>query len=124
MSAPRPRPEGEPGFHRLFHAAVPQTALDRFNERRVAAGRRPHDPTRVYDLRGVPDDLIACTVHQREQLPLVEAAFREHRTQWAPPWSEQTADDWMWAAGAAHFVQAWPTWTPGTQRVRDLFEGL
>ncbi|MFA9431747.1 PIG-L deacetylase family protein [Egicoccus sp. AB-alg2] len=116
--------DGGHGFRRLLHAAVPQTALDRLNERLVAAGRRPHDPTRIYDLRGVPDDQIACTVDQREQVRLVEAAFREHRTQWAPPWTENTAADWRWAAGAGHFLQAWPAWTRGTPRSTHLFEGL
>lgn len=94
------------------------------NARLVEAGRRPHDPTRVYDLRGVPDDQITCTVDQRDQVPLVEAAFREHRTQRAPPWTEQTTEDWMWAAGASHFVQAWPTCVPGTPRLQDIFEDL
>lgn len=116
--------DGGPGFRRLLHAVVPQTALDRMNARLVAAGRRPHDPTRVFDLRGVPDDQVACTVDQRDQVPLVEAAFRAHRTQWAPPWTEQTAEDWMWAAGASHFVQAWPAWVPGTPRLRDVFQDM
>lgn len=116
--------DGGPGFRRLFHAVVPRSALEQYNQRLVERGRRPHDPTRVYDLRGVPDEQIACSVDQRDQVPLVRAAFREHRTQWAPPWTELTPEDWVWAAGAAHFVQAWPAWTPGTPRLRDLFEGL
>lgn len=116
--------DGGPGFHRLFHAAVPQSALERYNQRLVARGRRPHDPTRVYDLRGVPDEQIACSVDQRDHVALVQAAFREHRTQWAPPWTEHTREDWMWGAGAAHFVQVWPTWTTGSPRLGDVFEGL
>jgi LmbE family N-acetylglucosaminyl deacetylase len=116
--------DGGPGFHRLFHAAVPQSALERFNQRLIAQGRRPHDPTRIYDLRGVPDEQISCSVDQREQVALIQAAFRAHRTQWVPPWTEHTPDDWMWSAGAAHLVQAWPAWTPGSPRLRDPFEGV
>ncbi|MBY5162762.1 PIG-L deacetylase family protein [Salsipaludibacter albus] len=113
-----------PGFRRLLHAAVPQSALDRHNAWLEAAGRRPHDPTRVYDLRGVPDETIACSVDQLEHVEVVEAAFREHRTQWAPPWSEQTPEGWRWAAGASHFVMAWPDWVPGTPRLQDVFADL
>lgn len=38
----------------------------------VAAGRRPHDPTRLYDMRGVPDHEITFRMDVREQAPLVE----------------------------------------------------
>ncbi len=113
-----------PGFRRLLHAVVPHSALERYNQRLVDQGRRPHDPTRIYDLRGVPDEQISCTVDQRDQVSLIQAAFREHRTQWAAPWTEQTPEDWTWAAGAAHFVQAWPAWAPGRPRLNDVFEGL
>lgn len=116
--------DGGPGFRRLFHAAVPQTALDRLNERLIAAGRRPYDPTRVYDMRGVPDHEITCSMDVREHAPLVEAAFREHRSQWAPPWSEHSPDEWRRAAGASYLVQAWPAWTPGAPPLHDPFENL
>lgn len=116
--------DGGPGFRRLLHAAVPQTALDRINARLLAAGRRPYDPTRMYDLRGVPDDQIACTVDLREHVPLIRAAFREHRTQWAPPWTDHSPQDWTWAAGASHFVMAWPQWVPGTVPLTDVLQDL
>lgn len=115
---------GGPGFVRLYHGASPQSALDRLNGRRAAAGLMPYDPTQVNQPRGVPDARIACTVDLRDVVHVVVAAFRAHRSQWAPPWSQNSDRDWVSAAGAMHLVQAWPEWTPGTPRLADPFEGL
>ncbi|WP_083442090.1 PIG-L family deacetylase [Nitriliruptor alkaliphilus] len=113
-----------PGFRRLFHGAFPRSALDRVNELRVAQGHTPFDPTRVYEPRGVPDELIACTIDQRAVALTVRDAFRQHRTQWAPPWTDNDDADWIRDAGRSHLVQAWPPWGEGTPCIHDPFEGL
>lgn len=116
--------DGGSGFRRLFHGAYPQSALDRANARRVAAGHAPFDPTKVYEPRGVSDERIACSVDLRDVTSVVAAAFRAHRSQWAAPWVELSDRGWVSSAGAMHLVQAWPSWTVGTPRLTDPFEGL
>ena len=113
-----------PGFRRLFHGAYPQSALDRLNEGRVAAGLEAFDPHRVFDPRGVDDERIACTVDQRAVVPLIVAAFQAHRTQWEPYWSALDDPTWQSVAGANHLVQAWPSRPSGAPRLADPFEGL
>jgi LmbE family N-acetylglucosaminyl deacetylase len=113
-----------PGLRRLLHAAYPQSALDRHNGRRVAAGLPPWDPNRIYEPRGVPDETVSCTIDQRSVALVVRDAFREHRTQWAPPWSELDDRGWQGSAGASHYVQAWPPWPVGSPRLADPFDGL
>ena len=113
-----------PGLRRLFHGAYPQSALDRENVERVRQGLRPWDPTKVYEPRGVPDEHIHCTIDQTMVVELVRDAFREHRSQWAPPWSESSDADWHFAAGKSHMVQAWPPRDPGTPKLTDPLEGL
>lgn len=115
---------GGSGFRRLLHAAAPQSAVDRINERRIASGRPAFDPARVYDLRGVPDEDIAVTVEVRDHVATIRDAFRAHRTQWAPPWTEMDDQEWVLAAGASHFVQAWPRRRPGEPRLSDVFDGI
>jgi LmbE family N-acetylglucosaminyl deacetylase len=116
--------DGDPGFRRLFHGAYPQSALDRSNARRTARGEAPYDPTRVFHPRGVPDEHIDCTIDQRSVVPAITAAFRAHRTQWAPFWAELDEQMWISAAGENHLVQAWPTRAAAAPRLRDPFEGL
>jgi LmbE family N-acetylglucosaminyl deacetylase len=113
-----------PGFHRLYHGAFPQSALDRVNTRRMSEGRKPFDPAKLYQPRGVPDDTIACSVDLRAQVSTVTAAFREHRTQWVAPWTEHTERDWVSSAGALHLVQAWPPRANGAARLADPFDGI
>ena len=116
--------DGGSGFGRLFHGAFPQSALDRANARRVMEGRTPFDATKMYQPRGVPDSEIACSVDLRAVVPIVTAAFREHRTQWVPPWSDHTERDWLSSAGAMHLVQAWPARRPSDRRLTDPFDGI
>jgi LmbE family N-acetylglucosaminyl deacetylase len=112
------------GFQRLLHGAFPQSALDRDNAARSRRGLTPWDPDKVYEPRGVPDELIDCTVDQSSVVELVRDAFREHRSQWAPPWSESSDRDWHYAAGKAHMVQAWPPRQPDAPLLRDPLDGL
>lgn len=116
--------DGAVGFRRLLHGAYPQSALDRVNRRRTAEGRAPFDPTRTYQPRGVPDVDVACSVDLRAVVPIVTAAFRQHRTQWVAPWTEHTERDWVSSAGSLHLVQAWPPRAVGDAGYCDPFEGM
>jgi len=113
-----------PGFRRLFHAAWPQSALDRVNSRRIAAGLQPFDPTVVYEPRGVPDEHIACTIDQREVVAVIREAFRAHRSQWSSYWSTMDDQAWVSSAGESHLVQAWPARDRRAPTLRDPLEGL
>lgn len=113
-----------PGLQRLFYGAFPQSALDRDNAERVRRGLKAWDPATVYEPRGVPDESIDCTIDQTTVVTLVRDAFREHRSQWAPPWSESSDTDWHFAAGKSHLVQAWPQRDRSAPKLRDPFEGL
>jgi LmbE family N-acetylglucosaminyl deacetylase len=116
--------DGGPGFRRLYHGAYPRSAFERMNAGRVRAGMAAFDPGAVYHPRGVPDATIACSVDLLPVVEVVTAAFREHRTQWSPPWSQLSRRAWRSAAGSIHLVQAWHPWTTGTPRLADPFEGL
>ncbi|HVM13557.1 MAG TPA: PIG-L family deacetylase [Egibacteraceae bacterium] len=116
--------EGGPGFQRLFHAAWPQSALDRLNARRVENGLEPFNPTAIYHPRGVPDEHISCTIDQRDALPLIRAAFQTHRSQWSPFWSELDSRGWGSVAGESHLVQVWPARRQGSAVLHDPLEGL
>jgi LmbE family N-acetylglucosaminyl deacetylase len=116
--------DGPPGFRRLFHAAWKQSALDRLNARRMACGLDPFDPTTAFHPRGVPDEYIACTIDQRQVVPLIAAAFRAHRSQWSPYWAGLSAREWMSAAGESHLVQAWPPRGRHAALLHDPLEGM
>lgn len=116
--------DGGIGFRRLLHAAYPQSSFDRMNAWRIAQGKAPLDPTRVYDARGVPDEQIDCTVDLSEAWPTTREAMRAHRSQWNPPWSDHHDGQWRESAGAAHLVQAWPPRERPAPRMTDVFQGL
>jgi LmbE family N-acetylglucosaminyl deacetylase len=113
-----------PGLRRLLHHSMPQSVFERLNARRVAAGRPAWDPTRVYHLRGVPDELFDYSVDHSAVVGVIRDAFREHRSQWAPPWSENSEAEWNSAAGMQHLMQVWPPRPRGLPRLSDPFEGL
>ena len=116
---------GGVGFHRLFHGAYPQSALDRVNARRVDEGRRPVRCAARSTSRAVSPTTASRARWISERIvPAVTAAFREHRTQWAAPWTEHSERDWVSSAGAMHLVQAWPSRPAGAPRLADPFEGL
>jgi LmbE family N-acetylglucosaminyl deacetylase len=118
------RATGGPGLRRLLNSAIPQSVFEQLNARRVAAGQPAWDPTRVYHLRGLPDELFDYLVDQRAVVRRIRDAFFEHRSQWAPPWSESSDAEWRSNAGMQHLIQVWPPRERGLPRLRDPFEGL
>lgn len=108
------------GFARLFHNALPQSLLDRWNGARVASGEPPFDPDKVFDPRGVPDDSIGLVVDCRAVAPRVLAALREHATQ-AADFGEQTDEIMVEGLAHEHGVVAWPPWQPGDPVRTDVF---
>jgi LmbE family N-acetylglucosaminyl deacetylase len=116
--------DGGPGFRRLVYGGIRQSVIDRWNARRVQAGRTPWDPDTVYHLRGVPDERIDIDIDTAEVAPLVRRAMQEHRTQWDDMNnSEVTEEQRVKSVARETEVIAWPLERPG-RVLNDLFEDL
>jgi LmbE family N-acetylglucosaminyl deacetylase len=120
----RVRREGAGGFRRLIRFAIPQTMLDVWNERLVAAGRESMDPTQLYQPRGVPDDTIGLDVDTSSVAARVVQALREHRTQAADLQDRLSDPEQLEAVSGERGVIAWPPRGPGDPVLRDVFDGL
>lgn len=120
----RLRREGIVGSERLIHFAIPRSMLDVWNERLVAAGREPLDPTKPYHPRGVPDDAIGLLVDTTSVAPRVVEALKEHRTQAADLEDRMSEEEQLEAMSSDRGVIAWPPREPGGPVLRDVFEGL
>jgi LmbE family N-acetylglucosaminyl deacetylase len=119
----RLRDEGIEGFRRLIHVAIPRSLIDDWNERLMASGREPFDPTQLYQPRGVPDETIGVAVDTSAVAPLVVLALREHRTQ-SDDMQEMSDDEQLQVLSREHGVIAWPPPEPGAPVLRDVFDGL
>jgi len=117
---------GRPGFRRLLHGALPQSVFNRWNEHRAAAGEPVFDPTRVYHLRGVPDEQIDVTVDCRSVADRVVAGLLEHRSQLHVIASAFPVDveRMKRTVGREHLVMAWPPRPPSARTLADVFEDL
>ncbi|HEX6328607.1 MAG TPA: PIG-L family deacetylase [Jiangellaceae bacterium] len=116
--------DGGPGFRRLLYGAIRESIVERWNELRVAQGLEPWDPTKVYHLRGVPDDQFDILVDTSSVAPKVRAALLEHRTQWDDVNDASlTPDEHLKAVSMEAAIIAWPKERPG-KILTDLFEGL
>ena len=111
-----------PGFRRLVHGAMPESVFQRWNARRVREGLPAWDPTRVYDLRGVPDDQIGLVVDASSVADRIVAGLREHQTQ-AHVIGQlgRTDEQWRRSVSQEHYVVAWP---PGETGLTGVFDGL
>jgi len=121
----RGRSTGGPAFRRLLHGAVPESVLTRWNEQRAALGLFTWDPTRVFHMRGVPDEQIGVVVDCRPVAHRIVAGLREHRSQ-----HHVMSDDpddvarWQRVVSREWHVVAWPAPESGTPPLADVFEGL
>ena len=113
------------GFRRLLHGAVPQTVFERWNAQRAAMGLSVFDPTRIYHMRGVPDEQIGVTVNTRAVAARVVAGLQEHRSQ-HHVMSDDPTDTVQWERrlGREWYVVAWPGREPGAPMLDDLFAEL
>ena len=119
----RCRGERPAGFRRLLHQAIAASEIDVWNERLIAAGEEPMDPTQVYNPRGVPDETIGVVVDCAAVVDRKLAALREHRTQAADVDAFGEADMREALARETHVI-AWPEREGGSAPLGDVFEGL
>jgi LmbE family N-acetylglucosaminyl deacetylase len=118
----RCRTEGLQGFGRLLHQSIKQSELDAWNERLVAEGKEPMDPTQMFSPRGVPDDTIGVEVDCSAVADRKRAALLEHRTQ-ASDFQDRSDEDQRAFLGSEHHVIAWPPRAPGDPVLGDVFDG-
>jgi LmbE family N-acetylglucosaminyl deacetylase len=118
------RGEGADGFRRLIRVAIPQSMLDTWNDRLVAQGREPMDPTQLYQPRGVPDASLGFVVDTGSVAHRIVAALEEHRTQASDFDALLSDEERLEAAARAYGMIAWPPWEPGDAVVSDAFAGL
>ncbi len=118
------RAEGSDGFHRLIRVAIPQSMLDVWNDKLIAQGREPMDPTQLYQPRGVPDASLGFSADTSSVARRIVAALQEHRTQASDFDSLLSDEERLEAAATAHGLIAWPPWEPGDGLVTDAFEGI
>ena len=112
------------GFRRLIRVALPQSLLDAWNAKLIAAGKEPMDPTQLYQPRGVPDASLGFSVDTSSVAQRIVVALEEHRTQASDFDSLLTDEERLEAAARAHGIIAWPPPAPGDRVVTDAFEGL
>lgn len=118
------RSQGSDGFRRLIRVALPQSILDVWNEKLIAQGQEPMDPTQLYQPRGVPDASLGFRVDTSTVAQRVVDALGEHRTQASDFDSRLSDEERLETAGRAYGLIAWPPWQPGDDVVTDAFEGL
>jgi LmbE family N-acetylglucosaminyl deacetylase len=118
----RVRSDGGRGLRRLLYDVIPQSSIERWNERRRQQGEWEWDPNEPFHLRGVPDETIGVSVDTSQVVPKAIAALRRHRTQW----SYQTMNDDRALADSfqrTDFVIAWPP-RDGQRVLGGVFEDL
>lgn len=121
----RLRPQSTFGFQRLAHGAVPQTVFERWNRQRAQLGLASFDPTRMYHMRGVPDDQIRITVDCRDVTGRIVAGLREHKSQLHVMSDDpDDTDQWERRVRREWYVIAWPEPGRDAPMLTDLFDGL
>lgn len=121
----RLRPVGTTGMRRLLHGALRESTFRRWSAARQREGGEPWDPTRVYHLRGVPDDQIGVEVDTSSVASRIVAGLNEHRSQRHVIYGQDRSNEqWERSVGRESLVIAWPPAEPGAPLLSDVFEGL
>lgn len=112
-------------FRRLMHGAIPNTVFERWQRQRAERGLEPFDPTKIYHMRGVPDDEIGLVVDCRSVAHRIVAGLREHKSQHhvmsddpddVERWQKVVSRDWA--------VVTWPERAAGEPVLTDPFDAL
>jgi LmbE family N-acetylglucosaminyl deacetylase len=113
------------GFRRLCHGVIPESVFNRWNEQRAAANLPVFDPTRLYHMRGVPDEQVGVTVDTSTVAARVVAGLSEHRSQHHLIIDDPTdVERWQRIMTREWWVVAWPPRPAGAPMLTDVFEGL
>jgi LmbE family N-acetylglucosaminyl deacetylase len=113
------------GFQRLCHGAIPESVFNRWNEQRAAMNLFVFDPTKVYQMRGVPDERIGITVDTRGVADRVVAGLSEHRSQHHVFIDDPTdTERWQRIMSREWWAIAWPPPAADAPMLTDVFDGL
>jgi LmbE family N-acetylglucosaminyl deacetylase len=119
------RRDGGTGLRRLLHCAIAQWWFDRHQAWRATNGFAPWEPTRLYHLRGTPDELIGVDVRTSAVGDRLLAGLREHRSQAHVLMPAAVADaDFRRASTHETHVVVWPPRRSGDGVLTDIFDGL
>lgn len=109
----------------MLFGCIPRRAWAIAQRYRAHAGLGPWDPSRVYELRSVPDDDVGIVVRHRDGLDRMLAAHKEHRSQRHVMFDPSGTDEqWKNVISLETWAVAWPPRDPGTAVLTDVFEGL
>ncbi|GAA2724128.1 PIG-L deacetylase family protein [Cellulomonas aerilata] len=121
----RVRRDGGGGLRRLLHGAIRQSWFERHQAWRAAHGYPLWEPTRLYHLRGTPDELVGVDVRTTEVLPQLVAGLLEHRSQGHVLLPAGVEDgSFLRSRSRETHVLAWPPRQPDEPCLTDIFEGL
>jgi len=119
------RQEPGPGMQRLLLNGIPLSFFRRGQLRLRELGLPAWDPTKMYHLRGIPDEQFGIISDSRPVITQVLAAIKEHRSQRQVIFEPNATDEeWMKILARESWIIAWPPREPGRRRLQDMFEGL
>jgi LmbE family N-acetylglucosaminyl deacetylase len=112
------------GVRRLFHVAIPRSAVDRFHAQLESLGVSRDRPVgSPLNVEGPGDEEIAVAVNIRSVAPTKRRAIEAHRTQIGE--LEQVPENARWLFFETEwFVQPWPPREPSEPLASDLFAGV
>ena len=111
-------------FRRLLHGAIPDSVFQRWNTQRARLGLPVFDPTRMYHMRGIPDEEIGMTVDCRAVSARIVAGLQQHRSQHHVIVDDaEDTERWKRVVTREWYVIAWPKLERAVG-LADIFEGL
>jgi LmbE family N-acetylglucosaminyl deacetylase len=117
--------DGRPGLQRLCHGSIPESVFNRWNEQRAAMELFVFEPTRMYHMRGVPDELFGITIDCRPVADRIVAGLSEHRSQHHVIIDDPAdVERWRRIVSRVWWIIAWPPRSPDAPMLTDLFDGL
>ena len=119
------RAEPGAGLQRLLHSAIPLSAFERGQRWSREHGKRVWDPTKLYHLRGTPDELIGIKADTSAQADRKLAAIKAHRSQRHVIFDpDGTDEEWKKVLKWETWIIAWPIQNAGRAPLVDIFDEL
>jgi hypothetical protein len=119
------RKERGPGLSRLLYLGIPLSLFERGQRWAAARGKRVWDPTKLYHMRGTPDEEFGILVDNTPVVGRMLAAVKEHASQrHVIFYPDGTDAEWMSMMTSECWVIAWPRRSPHSPMLDDVFADL